>query len=873
MCLKTSSRLRGQVLDLARHVVTIPINRSSNGTGSYYDWDRDAWYSPRPVTNLILASRSNNIEGVTRVIYIGLDWDESIVPKDAVIVSKTVNLYSVVNCSSTTHYAPGEFTEGQNIGSPSLVWRNSIPVTNGWYQLTMQKEHKPPIKVGQHEINSRCFLEFHSHRNPTNKPYVVITYDDPPPSPPTNLSPDNIDVNKAEVIRLSWRHNSSAGYYQKGFTLQYSTNNGGSWTTVSRTTSSQYYDLPANTFTASGPVLWRVMTVDGNSEVSEYSTATFTTKTPPSPPINLTPKNAALNPRNVIRFNWKHQSVEGTAQKGFNLEYSTNNQGNWTTVNKSTDPNQFYDMPANTFPLKGSVQWRVRTIDANGLSSNYGTSDFTLKTPPDDPVSLYPNNITLNPREIIKFSWLHKSNSDLGQLSFTLQYSTNSGSTWETITETTTNQFYDMPPITLPTSGVTIWKVKTTDGNGLESNYKSASFTLGTPPQQAPIPIQPVGSYLDSTETILFEWHFMGGTPGEKQTKFELQYSINSGSDWETLTETTDRKSLELAANTFNLTGNITWRIRTYNNFNEVSPYSDEKTFYVISSPPIPQILNISNNARPIIKWTSQGQHIYEIEILKDSKVLFSSGSIPSVSDREYKLEEYLEDGNYTVRLRVTNEYNLYSNYAEKSFNISTVKPPKPIISVYDGEYTTTIKVSNTSDTNLVYRDNILIGEVIGNKFVDFTGNNNKEHKYFIRAVNVEDNFHDSNMKLGKCSFKNNTLATSINPEEFIKLKYGFGSVPGKNSRKSIEASLNYYDGREYPIAEYTNFKSLDKSLSFFVKSIEEVRSVIDLIEKKKLLIFRDYDGENIKGTVFNINYDKQLLGYNISFTITKTEV
>lgn len=866
---------------MARHVIQIPINKSSNSAFNVRIYAgnttaEDEWLNPPRVSNKLYSSYTST-GGPTGI---GFGWDSSLL-EGKQVVSARLYYYSLVGHSRDITYRYTDFIEGEAIpsrqpsdgvvyGGASTGWDYidiGVPVGNSIVLEADLRSYTGPYGRSQVE-----YWEMNSHRNATNKPYLEITYDDLPPSPPTMLSPNNTEVNRKEVIRFSWRHNSNEGYHQKGFTLQYSTNNGTTWTTITRTTSSQYYDLPANTFTQSGTVLWKVKTIDGNDGESNFSTtATFDVKTPPNRPTLLSPSGVALNPRNIIKFTWKHNSVEGLTQKGFVLEYSTDDGSNWTTVNQTTS-NQYYDLPANKLPLIGTVQWRIKTIDGNNLSSENATASFTLKTPPDNPTSLYPNNITLNPRETIKFSWLHNSNSGLGQKGFTLQYSINGGSTWTVVSETGTNQFYDMPANTLPTEGTVLWKVMTVDGNGDSSGYTSASFALGTPPQQAPIPIQPVGAYLDSTEPILFEWHFMGGTPGETQKKYDLQYSINGGSTWTTITETTSNKFKELPANTFNITGNITWRVRTYNNFDEVSPYSDNKTFYVISSPPIPQITSVSNNARPAINWTSQGQHVYEIQIIQDNKVIIDTGAIPSVSDREYKLKEYLKDGDYKVRLRVINEYNLYSPWSEKSFTISTVKPQKPIIAIYGGEYSITIKASNLSSKNLVYRDNILLGELIDDTFVDYTCENKKEHQYFIRSINSSDNFNDSDIKLASCKFSGNTLALANNPQDFIKLKTGFGSMPRKTNQFGISGNLNYYDGRKYPVTEFSEFDNKAKTLSFFVSLIEEVEKIEEMIKARKTFLYRNNNGRNIYGTILGIDYDETMFGYEIGFTITQTD-
>lgn len=546
-------------------------------------------------------------------------------------------------------------------------------------------------------------------------------------------------------------------------------------------------------------------------------------------------------------------------------------QSGWNTINLNVN----LLLPNNSLTL--GTPSEVRTDYGKFHSHRNATNKPYLEItyddiPPSPPTSLYPSNITLNPREVIRFSWSHNSNEDNPQTGFTLQYSTNGGSTWTTVNQTTSNQYYDMPANTLPTSGTVVWRVLTKEGTDSSGYSTTAQFALGTPPQEAPIPIAPIGQYLDSTKPILFEWNFMGGTPGETQSKFDLQYSTNGGSTWTTKTIVTADTFYELPANTFN-TGNVLWRVRTYNNHNEVSPYSENKSFYVIGSPPIPQITNVTNSARPTITWTSQGQQIYELQILKGSSIIVDTGAIPGVGDRTYKVDDYLQDGNYKVKLRVMNEYSLYSEWAENNFVINTVKPTKPEFEILRSRYGVEL-ISSLVDANvLVYRDNEYIGDMRFGYFEDLTGSNNKEHEYFLRLIE-NDNFNDSDIIKASCGFRGNTLSMKDNPRDLIVLEYGLDDIPKKSSSYNNIGSLIYFDGRKYPVAEFSEFESYNKTLGFFVKTKEEVDRLIELISKKETLVYRDNNGENIIGVVLELpQIIETILGYEIGFTIVRTEV
>jgi hypothetical protein len=490
--------------------------------------------------------------------------------------------------------------------------------------------------------------------------------------------------------------------------------------------------------------------------------------------------------------------------------------------------------------------------------------------PPDPPSSLYPNNTTVNARNVIRFSWTHRSREGLQQKGFTLEYSTDGGDTWTTVTQTTSNQYYELPAETLPLTAEILWRVKTVDGNDLESSFANAKFNTAIIPQKAPILISPLSGYLDGSKSITFKWSFVGGTAEDKQAKYDLEYSLDQGSTWTKITVESEAQEHTVPANTFQ-SGNVYWRVKTYNTYDDESPYSEIASFFVINSPPMPQIINVTNSAKPTITWNSVEQQIYEIQILKNDEIIFETGKIPSPGNRSYKIEVFLDDDEYLARLRVTNVFDLSSPWAEYMFTISTTKPEKPNIEVFSGEYCIIIRTEESSLKKLVYRNNKFIGEMQEEYFEDYTGENKKEYQYFIRVVDENDNFNDSDIKIGKCRFRDNTLALANKPNEFIKLRYGFNSELKKSTTIGNIGSLMYFDGREYPVVEFAEFNEYTRSLSFFVKSKEELDKFIGLVSKKQTLSYRDSEGENIYGTILNVEYQKNIFGYEVNCTITKT--
>jgi hypothetical protein len=87
-------------------------------------------------------------------------------------------------------------------------------------------------------------------------------------------------------VTFVWSHATEYGTPQYAYDLQYSNNNGSSWTTVANhvvtpnTTASE-------TITDAGVYLWRVRTYNSNDVVGEWAEATFVNQVPANPPTNI----------------------------------------------------------------------------------------------------------------------------------------------------------------------------------------------------------------------------------------------------------------------------------------------------------------------------------------------------------------------------------------------------------------------------------------------------------------------------------------------------------------------------------------------------------------------------------------------------------
>lgn len=227
-------------------------------------------------------------------------------------------------------------------------------------------------------------------------------------------------------------------------------------------------------------------------------------------------------------------------------------------------------------------------------------------------------------------------------------------------------------------------------------------------PPDAPTPKDPIGDFKDNKSVVRFEWTY-NSSVGGTQKAFDLQWSTDQ-TTWTTVSQTTANNYYDMPADTLPA-GNIYWRVRCYNEYDEASVYCSTQSFYAIGAPAAP-ILNTvpTNSARPVITWAAFNQQVYQLQILSGTTVVYDSGDQPSISIRSHKVMAFLADGAYTAKLRIKNEYDLWSTWGEATFTVSTVKPAKPALTVVNTAYGLRAKASlKDVDYALLYRDGVCV--------------------------------------------------------------------------------------------------------------------------------------------------------------------
>ena len=272
---------------------------------------------------------------------------------------------------------------------------------------------------------------------------------------PSNLSSTNVLMDRAT---MTWDAVTGAAGYGLRFREQGTT----TWATINNIsgTSRTVYSLSHST-----TYEFELRTICSSSSTSSWtSTATFTTLSPCVVATNLSSSGITLT---TATLSWDYS---GTPDY-YLLQYKTNTTGQWTSVTTTSTTYSLTGLNSGTY-----YNWRVRAVcdsSVNHVSAYTSTNTFNTWTQCADPTSLVANSITATSATL---AWA----SVFGADHYTVIYSGDGGTTWDTVTTTSTST-----AITGLTSGVTYsWQVRSSchsDDSNNSSWVSGSDFTTIIP--------------------------------------------------------------------------------------------------------------------------------------------------------------------------------------------------------------------------------------------------------------------------------------------------------------------------------------------------------------------------------------------------------
>lgn len=274
----------------------------------------------------------------------------------------------------------------------------------------------------------------------------------------------------------------------------------------------------------------------------------------------------------------------------------------------------------------------------------------------------------------------------------------------------------DTPNVTVPAgtiSGESIdWRIVATTNAGqtVTSDWMTLEAEDSPPVAYA---LSPKSAVVDATKPTVFSWQHISST-GSAPTKAELQKSAD-GLTWETLA-TIDGSAREWVCPANTLTSSIKyWRVRTYNTDGVSSEWSEAAQIVVIAAPSAPSIQIKSTGPRPSISWQTSEQEAYQVEL--DGEL---SGGTHYGTDKTWQSPTYLTDGSHTVRVRVQNQYGMWSAWGAAALPVSNT-PGEAITLTVSGGTNAELSWQSAGSYGfyLVYRDGTAIAKLTQMQYTD----------------------------------------------------------------------------------------------------------------------------------------------------------
>ena len=311
--------------------------------------------------------------------------------------------------------------------------------------------------------------------------------------------------------------------------------------------------------------------------------------------------------------------------------------------------------------------------------------------------------------------------------------------------------------------------------------------------------VAPSGIVIDASASNVFKWQHVIST-GTAQTKAELQISPDN-STWSALaTVTGPSDTYTVPANTIS-SGTKYWRVRTYNSDGVASEWSAAAQFVAVGAPDAPVVVIGTTSPRPAISWQVEGQQAYQVEIdgVYTSGTRFGTG-------KTWTAPFYLEDGSYTVRVRVQNEYGFWSPWGTAALPVTNVPGSAITLTAEGGIEAVLSWTPGSFDYYLVYRDGVAIAKVTEPSYTDAASIG--AARYQVRGC--YDNSDNYSLSGAATVVVSTDKVRLYDMERGEWLHFLYDSSAHRSTGLSLSQDIQYVQlsGHTYPVAERSEFKS-----------------------------------------------------------------
>jgi hypothetical protein len=448
----------------------------------------------------------------------------------------------------------------------------------------------------------------------------------------------------------------------------------------------------------------------------------------------------------------------------------------------------------------------------------------------------------------------------LEQASAVFRWRSGASGTIHTINVSGNTQSITVPANTFAGTTSIQWQIAVTANSGVTttSDWVTLSTADATP---TAAPLSPVDTVIDGSKDVLFQWQHSIST-GTAQSKADLQKSTD-GQTWTTLaTVTGAARQWTCPAGT--LTSSIKyWRVRTYNADGVAGAWSDAAQIVVIAAPTAPSIQIKSTGPRPSISWQTSEQEAYQVEL--DGKL---SGGTHYGTEKTWTSPAYLADGSHTVRVRVQNQYGMWSDWGAASLPVTNT--PGAAISL-NVEASSVAELSwqttGSYDFYLVYRDGKPIAKLAQTQYTDELSSGSVS--YQVRGCYDDSGNYGLSQAVGVRVLADVHMVSDLNTGETLRLPYSDSQHRQTTRTLSRQVELLQLSGAYYPVAVEVDSGTDALSITAALLDESEIRQLMGLVGK--LVCAKTPQGDMVIGYITSL--PKQHDGFLNVFNFTVEQI
>lgn len=687
----------------------------------------------------------------------------------------------------------------------------------------------------------------------------------PKPSSPTGT------ISKGGIFRFKWSTDLDAvsGSIAETY-FEYQPLDGSQSTRVSLGASAAYYDFDTSKVAGTTGMIWRVgiASRSGTTTWSEWVENYFS-----QPNITLGelyPTGRCYHGFPQI-FRWSFEVAPPAGALGSNI-YQTGAELQYRPAGGSsaisaqvTGAITTLELPGDALPI-GSFEWRVVAATNIGYPVTTGwqtNENIELAIKVGD---LYPDASGHAVRGVSnRFGWTfsaaaEEAPGDITQTSAKICWREYGTDAYNEIVVRGASQYCDIPAGTFRSEKIE-WYVTATANTGTTAISEIITVsTLDT--LSTPTAISPAGQFLDDTLTgIIFSWQHANAT-GTPQTGWELSYSQDEGASYAVLqAQDDDAPTWQAAVKTFSV-GNIYWRVRTKNMDGLFGGYSAPAIFAIRRAPDAPAIVYSDTKPMPTIKWQSDTQTGYEIEMDGESQGMAYG------SQKSWQSRSVMDNGPHTIRVRVINEFRDISPWSTVTVRVENHSRGAVFLTAVRQWAQVSFLWTLEGDFSALYllRDGQIIAkpEISTKRIADRSSVG--LHSYVLRAFDADGYYTDSGIVQEAPSVPYAAIGL-LDGSGWCLLKWS--STWDRYSRSATaKGSYLQFWGHRAPTWEAAGHESVTHSISYCRKDGESLKDLDEL--RGRTVVYKDAAG-NLAVGVFETLPEKQQ-GRRRTFDLVITE-